>query len=400
MNGSEYLALAAGALRGHAARTGFSLIGVAIGVAAVLTLTALGEGARGYVTDSFSALGTNIIAVLPGRTETTGAIPGFGGAPNDLTIADAEALQREVRELLYVSPVVLGETNVSFRERSRRSPIVGATAELLAIRELEVASGTFLPEGPWDRGTPVAVLGPKLARELFGGENAVGRSVRVGDWRLRVIGVLRSRGKQIGIDLDDVAFVPVATGMSMFDRSSLFRIVLKTPSHAAIEPARERALEVIAERHGEEDVTVVTEDAVVSSLTSILGALTLAVAGIATISLAVAGVGIMNVMLVTVSERTGEIGLFKAIGAGRRQILTLFLAESALISGTGGLLGLAAGWLATRGLALAYPALPAEPPAWAVAAAFSLSVAVGVVFGLLPAARATRLDPVLALKGK
>jgi putative ABC transport system permease protein len=157
---------------------------------------------------------------------------------------------------------------------------------------------------------------------------------------------------------------------------------------------------LLTERHGEEDVTVITQDAVLTAFSSILGALTMALGGIAAISLAVAGVGIMNVMLVSVSERTREIGLLKALGASRRQILAAFLTEAVLISTSGGLLGLAVGWAAVRVLVAIFPALPAAPPHWAVAAAFSLSVAVGALFGVLPARRATRLDPVAALAGR
>jgi putative ABC transport system permease protein len=252
----------------------------------------------------------------------------------------------------------------------------------------------------WDRGSPVAVLGQTAARELFPGRDPVGQIVRVGDWRMRVIGVLASRGQQLGLDMDDVVIVPVATAMKMLNRTSLFRLVLQVHTHADLDRAKERVVRVIAERHGEEDVTAITQDAVLGALTAILGALTLALAGIASVSLAVAGVGIMNVMLVSVSERTREVGLLKALGAGRRQILLAFLAEAVLISSTGGLVGLAVGWAAVRVLVALYPALPATPPPWAVVAAFSLSVAVGAVFGVLPARRATRLDPVAALAGR
>jgi putative ABC transport system permease protein len=207
------------------------------------------------------------------------------------------------------------------------------------------------------------------------------------------------RGQQLGLDMDDVAIVPVATAMKMLNRRSLFRLVFQVRTYADLDRTKERVVRLVAERHGEEDVTAITQDAVLGALTSILSALTLALAGIASVSLAVAGVGIMNVMLVSVSERTREIGLLKALGAGRRQILAAFLAEAVLISSAGGLLGLAIGWLAVRGLVALYPALPATPPPWAVAAAFSLSVAVGAVFGVLPARRATRLDPVAALAG-
>ncbi|HSM51372.1 MAG TPA: FtsX-like permease family protein, partial [Thermoanaerobaculia bacterium] len=258
----------------------------------------------------------------------------------------------------------------------------------------------FLPETAWDRGSPVAVLGQTLARELFPGVDPVGQVVRIGDWRMRVVGVLAPRGMQLGIDMDDVAVVPVATAMKMLNRRSLFRLLLQVRGHADIDLARGQVARLLAERHGEEDVTVIAQDAVLAAFSSILGALTLALGGIAAISLAVAGVGIMNVMLVAVSERTREIGLLLALGASRRQILAAFLAEAILLSTAGGLVGLAAGWGAVRALVAAFPALPAAPPAWAVAAALALSIAVGATFGVLPARRATRLDPVAALAGR
>jgi putative ABC transport system permease protein len=377
-----------------------SLLGVAIGVAAVVTLTALGEGARLYVISQFASIGTNLVIIVPGRTQTTGGMPGMGGVPNDLTLEDARALLRGVPEIEKASPMVIGTETVVFEERQRQMALIGSTHEVLEVRRLAVASGRFLPPLEWDRSSPVAVLGRTAARELFPGRDPVGEIVRVGDWRMRVIGVLAPRGLQMGVDMDDVAIVPVATAMKMLNRRSIFRLLLQVRTHADLDRAKERAVRLITERHGEEDVTAITQDAVLGALTSILGALTLALAGIASVSLAVAGVGIMNVMLVSVSERTREIGLLKALGAGRRQILLAFLAEAVLLSSAGGALGLLVGWLAVRVLVAVYPALPATPPPWAVAAAFSLSVAVGGVFGVLPARRATRLDPVAALSGR
>ena len=396
----DLLGFAARALRGHRLRTGLSLLGVAIGVAAVVTLTALGEGARLYVIGQFASIGTNLLIVVPGRTETTGGMPGMGGVPNDLTLEDARAVLRGVPEIDKAAPIVMGTETVAFGERRRQVALVGATHEMLEVRRLGIASGRFLPPLEWDRSSPVAVLGQKSAAELFPGRDPVGQIVRVGDWRMRVIGVLAPRGQQLGVDMDDVAIVPVATAMKMLNRRSLFRLLLQVRAHGDLDRARDRVVRLIAERHGEEDVTGITQDAVLGAFTSILGALTLALAGIASVSLAVAGVGIMNVMLVSVSERTREIGLLKALGAGRRQILLAFLAEAMLLSTAGGLLGLLAGWLAVRVLVAVYPALPATPPPWAVAAAFSLSVAVGALFGVLPARRATRLDPVAALSGR
>jgi putative ABC transport system permease protein len=397
----DLLAFAARALQGHRLRTGLSLLGVSIGVAAVITLTALGEGARLYVVGQFASIGTNLVIVLPGKSDTTGAMPGMGGVPHDLTLEDAEALLRGVREIDKVAPIAMGTETVAHGERRRQVALAGATSEMLELRHLTMSRGEFLPQLEWDRGSPVAVLGSTTAKELFpGGQDPIGRVVRVADWRMRVIGVLAPRGMQMGLDMDDVAVVPVATAMKMLNRPSLFRILVQARIHTDLERTKERVRQILTERHGEEDVTVITQDAVLTAFTSILNALTLALAGIAAISLAVAGVGIMNVMLVSVSERTREVGLLKALGAGRGQILAAFLAEAILISASGGLLGLFVGWVAVRILVAVFPALPATPPHWAVAAAFSLSVAVGAVFGVLPARRATRLDPVMALAGR
>lgn len=387
-------------LSGHRLRTLLSLLGMAIGVAAVIALTALGEGARRYVIDQFASIGSNLLIVVPGKSETTG-IPGIGAAPNDLTLEDAQAILRQVPQTELVAPLVVGTESVAHGARRRLVPVVGSTHELAEVRKLAVARGEFLPAGEARRGRPVAVLGSKLARELFPGDEPVGKVVRIGGWRMRVIGVLAPRGTQLGMNMDDVVLVPVATSMRMFDRRSLFRIMVQVRGGADLDVAKGRVIRLLTERHdGEEDVTVLTQDAVVSTFSQILGALTLALAAIASISLTVAGIGIMNVMLVSVSERTREVGLLRALGVKRRQVLTVFLTEAALLSTTGGLLGLATGWTAVRILVGVFPALPASPPTWAVVAALALSLGVGVIFGLLPARRAARLDPVAALAGR
>ncbi len=400
MNASDLGAFAFTALARHRLRTGLSLLGVAIGVAAVIALTALGEGARRYVTGQFATLGSNLLGIIPGKNETTGSFPGVGGVPNDLTLADARALRRHVSQARLVVPLSTGNETVSHRERRRQVTILGSTHDFLAIHDLVVASGRFLPPGEMERGGPMIVLGAQLADELFPGEAAVGRVVRVGEWRMRVIGVLAGRGTQLGLNMDDMAFVPVATGMRMFNRSSLFRIIMTIHAHSELEASCDRSIEILTERHDEEDVTCITQDSVVSALSSILRSLTLALAGIAAVSLGVAGIGIMNLMLVSVSERTKEVGLLKAVGARNRQVLAVFLAEAVLIAGAGGLLGLALGQTATWVLVRFYPDFPAAPPLWAIAAAMGLSLGVGALFGVLPARRAARLDPVAALAGR
>jgi putative ABC transport system permease protein len=250
------------------------------------------------------------------------------------------------------------------------------------------------------RGTSVAVVGTKVVEELFAGESPLGRVMRIGDWRMRVIGVLEGKGHQIGVDINDVVIVPVASAMRIFDQSSLFRILVKVGAHSDLERAKQRVLAVIAERHDEEDVTCLTQESVVASLSKILTALTLAVAGIGVISLSVAGLGVMNLMLVSVSERTEEVGLLKAVGATGPQVLVLFLAEAILISAVGALAGIALGWVVVQVFVAVYPSYPASPPTWAVASVFVVAVVVGALFGVLPARRATRLDPVAALAGR
>lgn len=398
MTPSDVLTFTWRALSRHALRTALSLVGVAVGVTAVVLLTALGEGARRYVVDQFASIGSNLLIVVPGKVETTGGIPGVGGAPNDLTLADAEAIEQQVGAVRRVAPVAAGTETVSHGGRSREVALIGATAAFAEVRRLTVARGSFLPEGESRRGRPVAVLGDTLARELFPGRSPLGEVVRIGAWRFRVIGVLEPTGTQLGMNVDEVVVVPVATAMKMLDRTSLFRVMVAVAPGADLEAAEERVVALLAERHDEEDVTVLTQDSVVGAVSGILDALSLAVAAIAGISLAVAGIGILNVMLVSVSERTGEIGLLKALGAGRRQVLAVFLVEATLLSTAGGLVGLGIGYGLARLLARLFPALPASPPVWAVAAALGLAVVVGTVFGLLPARRAADLEPVDALR--
>ena len=399
MSSADLLRFAFGALSGHRLRTLLSLLGMAIGVAAVIALTALGEGARHYVIDQFANIGTNLLIIVPGRSETTG-IPGVGAGAHDLTLDDARMIVRAIPQVEKMAPLVVGTESVAHGARRRQVPVAGSTREFLEVRKLEMARGDFLPAEEMNRGRPVVVLGQKLAHELFPAEEAVGQVVRIGGWRMRVIGVLAHRGVQLGMDLDDLALVPVATAMRMFDRRSLFRIMVQVRGTADLEAVKKKVVKLLAERHGEEDVTVLTQDAVIATFSQILGVLTLAVGAIAAISLTVAGIGIMNVMLVSVSERTREVGLLRAVGVGRRQVLTVFLTEAALLSGAGGLLGLAVGWSAVRILVRLYPTLPASPPVWAVIASLALALGDGILFGLLPARRAARLDPVLALASR
>ena len=402
MRAGDLLHLASESLFRARLRSVMMLIAMAIGVAAVVVLTSLGEGARRYVTGEFQALGTDLLIVLPGRSETTGVQPGLfaGETPRDLTLDDARALGR-IPGIERIAPLVIGSAPVSAAGLSREVPVVGSTADFYYVRKLSMGQGHFLPPGEYDRDMAVCVLGSKVATELFPGRGAVGGSVRIGDRRFRVIGVLGDSGRAIGFDLQELVIVPVSSAQQVFNTESLFRILIQATDHDGILRTRAAVLEAIKARHqGEEDVTVITQDAVLATFNRIFTALTLTLAGIASISLGVAGILIMNVMLVAVSQRTAEVGLLKALGARGRQITALFLAEAILLSIAGALAGLVVGHLANLVIGRLYPALPVGAPAWAVVLALVIAVASGVVFGLMPARRAARLDPVVALAGR
>ena len=399
---ADTLRFASGSLRGSPTRTVLMMLAMSIGVAAVVVLTALGEGARRYVVDQFASLGTNLVIVLPGRTETAGVGPGLmsGQTPRDITLEDAEALLRS-RAIKRIAPLTIGSATLSRGALNREVVVAGSTADMLDIRHMGMAVGRFLPRGDIFDTSSVCVLGNQMKRELFGNEQAVGQWVRLGDRRFRVIGVLASQGESMGMRTDELVFIPVGAAHQLFNTSSLFRILIEAKNRDAIEAAVHEAEAIMVERHsGERDVTVITQDAVLQTFDRILGALTMAVGGIAAISLAVAGVLIMNVMLIAVAQRIKEIGLLKALGAPGRQIRQLFFAEAALLSGIGSVAGLVLGYLGSFIIGLVYPSLPVSPPWWSVIAACATALVTGILFSVWPARRAAKLDPVAALAGK
>jgi len=396
---ADTLRFARDAATGYPMRTTLSVLAMSIGVAAVVILTALGDGARRYVVGQFSSLGTNLVIVLPGRSGTGGFNPAnaITSTPRDLSIDDAAALLR-APAVKRLAPLAVGTSEISFGGRLREVMVAGSTHDFLPIRNFELAQGQGLPEEDWNRGSSVAVIGTKIREEMFGNAPAVGQLVRIGDRRLRVVGVLKSVGQGLGMNTDELVIVPVALAQAMFNSNTLFRILIEAKSREAIPEAKEQVMEILKQRHrGEEDVTVITQDAVLSTFDKLLGALTLGVAGIAAISLAVAGILVMNVMLVAVTQRTGEIGLLKALGATARTIRLAFLAEAAMLSTVGALLGYLLGQLGAFALRQAFPVFPAYPPDWAVIASLGTALGTGLLFGVMPARRAARLDPVQAL---
>lgn len=386
----------------HRFRSAMTLLSMAIGVAAVVTLTGLGEGARGYVLGEFSFLGADTIIMLPGKKETTGGMPPItGSAARDITLADTRTMEKMVRGLERVAPIVIGTAPISYSSRSRESITVGTTSDFFAIRDLKLSRGKPLPDIPMEKGKAICVIGETIKSELFGNQPAIGQWLRVSDRRCRIIGVTKGRGDAFGMDLSDAVFIPVASAQSLFNTESLFRVFFKISDNASLDSVEKQLLQIIRERHqGEVDVTLVRPDALISTFNDLLLVLTLAIVGIASISLLVAGILIMNITLISVNQRTSEIGLLKAIGAPAKQIRMLFLTEAALLA----LIGAVAGILLGEALIFIgnrlFPDIPFHAPYWAVMSALAIAFSTASLFAWLPANRAAKLEPVIALTAK
>lgn len=396
----DLIRLSGGAMRGHPLRTMLSMLGIAIGVAAVIMLTSLGEGARRYMVTEFSQFGTNVLAVNPGKTETHGVPGAFGGATRKLGIEDAQALER-IPGVDSVVPIAMGQARVEGGGRGRSVFVYGSTSKMPEVLKFGVGQGRFLPEGDPRRGSPVAVLGPRLARELFGEENALGRFVRIAGARLRVIGIMTPKGQILGMDIDDAAYIPVATAMRLFNLDELQEIDILLQHAGMTDFAVEAVRQALITRHrGEEDFTITSQAEMLKVFGRVMDTLTLGIAVIAGISLLVGSIGIFTMMWISVGERVSEIGLMRAVGATARQVSSVFLCEAMMLTVLGGFAGLVLGLAATLILRLLVPAFPAGAPIEYVVAAIGVSAVAGLASGVGPARRAAELTPVDALRAE
>lgn len=376
------------------------LIAMGLGVAAVMILTALGEGARGYVMNEFASIGSNVLAMFPGRQETTGGMPPpMGTAARDITLDEAFMLQRRVSAIEEVAPLIVGSARVGFAERAREVTVLGTTSLFFKIRHLTVVQGSILPPGDFRVASGDVVIGEKLKKELFEARPPIGEYVRIGDSRFRVVGVLEGRGDAMGMDLSDAAIIPVAASQRLFNVAGLFRVMIELREGTSAADAKKRIEAAMKDFHqGELDVTVISPDSMLATFNKILLALTLAVSAIGAISLFVAGILIMNVMLITVSQRTREIGLLKALGASSGDILRIFLTEAMLLTGVGALVGVIFGFIVVKSARALIPTVPFDAPLWAVLASVVTALLTGLGFAWLPAKRASLLQPVDALQ--
>lgn len=405
MNLQESLSMATKTLAANRLRSTLTMLGIIIGNASVITMVGLGEGAQRYVNAQLETLGPNVLFVVPGSRETREL--GSLEVPRTLVLADAEAIAAQVPAAAAVAAESSGRQLVTFRNRNANVNAVGITPDFLTVRSFEIANGRFISDLDMTRRAQVAVIGETLRERLFDNEPALGQQIRVGGVTFDVVGVLESKGSNLGLDYDDAVMVPLTTkdsrlagtGRSPYGIEVSF-ITVSARDRASMATAEFQITNLLRLRHNirdEDDFYISSQDSLLTIANTITGALTLMLAAIAGISLFVGGIGIMNIMLVSVRERTQEIGLRKAIGASQGDILGQFLIEAIILSIAGGVIGTAVG---VSGILLIGVLTPFEAgiSAGAILLTVTVSGGIGLFFGVFPARQAAKLDPIVALR--
>ena len=393
----DFFHLTSTSLSAHRLRSFLTMLGIAVGIAAVILLTSIGEGVHKFVLAEFTQFGTNLIAINPGRTTTHGTSMGVFGTERPLTIEDAEAL-KHLPYVMAVVPIVQGNAEVEAANRRRRTTIYGAGSQWPEAFQMNVKSGRFLPDDNPTAPRAFAVLGSKTREELFGNRNPLGQRIGIGGNRYRIIGVMESKGTILGFDVDDTVYIPTARGMELFNRNSLIEIDVLYQEGVKVDKVVKNIKRSLIARHGREDFTITTQQQMLEVLGSVLNVLTFAVAAIGGISLLVGAIGIVTIMTIAVNERTNEIGLLRALGARQGQVLSLFLGEAIVLAALGGISGLALGIGLAHLLHFVFAALPVHTPWVFVVLAEIIAVVIGLAAGVLPANRAAHLDPIEALR--
>jgi putative ABC transport system permease protein len=353
------------------------------------------------VKNEFAALGSNVIAVTPGKQETTGMIPIVGGSFKKLSHENAKEIKRKIPEIKYITANCIGSGNVHFGTRRRSALLLGVLPEFAKVRETVVQVGRFIEENDIDKNNRVCVIGARVKQELFGDQNALNEKVSINRSKHTIVGILEQKGMMLGVDADDIVMIPLPSAQRLFNggNDEVMEILVSTRMQDDIKPTIKKIREILTAAHDyTEDFTVTDQDAMIGTFGKIFDVLRFFVAGVACISLLVGGIGIMNIMLVSVRERTREVGIRKAVGARARDIGMQFLVESITLSVFGGLIGIFLGWIGGVGANLLYPSLPISLSAWSAVTAFVFSVVVGVFFGVYPAMKAAAVDPVIALR--
>jgi putative ABC transport system permease protein len=395
---AEILRLAVRSIMRNKTRSALTMLGIIIGVAAVILLVSLGQGLQSYITGQFEQLGTSLIYVLPGNvsleTGFSQGPPNFAGSK--LTIKMADEISRLGGPIKEAAASVETPAAVKYKGKSKYTTVAAVSANYGRVLNLEVSKGRQINSTDVELGRKVALMGTGVAEDLFGQSEPVGKEITIGEEKFLVVGVLEKLGSGgIGFDVDNFLAVPITSGQRLAGTENVQAISIKATSKDEISAAITLTKRYLLKQLKEDDFSVIDQTNLLSTINQILGVLTTALGGIAAISLVVGGVGIMNIMLVSVTERTREIGLRKAVGAKPKDILTQFLIEAVTLSIMGGTIGISIGFL---GATVIKNFFPAEVTLWSVVLAFSVSALVGIVFGVAPAIRASRLDPIEALR--
>lgn len=389
----EHFRLSTNALLANKMRSILTTLGVVIGVFSVILLVSLGNGLQSYITNQITGLGSNILFVLPGKI---GGSQGPGEGVNKLTLTNVKYLEERLRGIALISPLISKITTVKYSNKSNKNTSVwGVSSTLTDIIKIKIVKGTFFTKAQEGNGSKVAVIGSTVVKNLFPNTDPVGKKITISGGKYTIIGISESRGSSLGQDQDNVAIIPFTAAKKQFSINLANEIFVSANSPALVGLVKKKANEILLTRLEEDDFTIMGQEQILSTATNIIGVLTIALGGIAAISLIVGGIGVMNIMLVSVTERTKEIGLRKALGARRQDILTQFLLEAVMLSLLGGTIGILLGLGASAIVAIFFFATVTP---WSVILAFAFSVAVGVIFGMTPAIRASKLSPIDALR--
>ncbi|MDB5189973.1 MAG: hypothetical protein JWN49_299 [Parcubacteria group bacterium] len=405
MKTSDFLRETYAALVSNKIRTGLTMLGIVIGIASVIAMVSIGQGAQSSIQNSIQSLGSNLIIVSPGAQGGPGAQVSAGrGSARTLTQADADSIGTEVASVNAASPELTGRYQVTAKGTNTNTSVVGVTSAYPTVRNLEVAEGSFISDQNVKSLSKVAVLGPTARDDLFGTDaEAIGQTVRIKGQQFKVIGVTVAKGGSGFTSQDDMIFVPLTSAQKLLaGEDYVTSVSVQAASAGAMAQVQADITTLLLERHkisdpASPDFSILNQNDIVATASSITGTFTILLAAVAGISLLVGGIGIMNMMLTTVTERTREIGLRKAIGAKQSDISRQFLVEAVALTLTGGLLGVLLGMLISFGVN-ALGLISTSVSVSSILLAFGVSTAIGVVFGYYPATRAAKLNPIDALR--
>ena len=397
----EIVKVALAALKANKIRSGLTMLGIIIGVASVILLISIGTGLKTYITSELEGLGANSLFVFPGEFEIApgggggGGTPGAGIAASKFTFDHVQDLERKSKTIKAVMPYTENNGTMRYKGNSTITQVSGVTVDYPDIRDQNVIEGSFFSQSQYNAAKKVAVIGTTVAEDLFGNESPVGKKMTVSDQTYTVLGILEEKGAFSGVDMDNLVFIPTTTAMRQFDMEYIMSLWVQSKDSDSIDQTKNEVEKILLETLDADEFSVLDTKSLLNVIGQILGALTAALGGIAAISLVVGGIGIMNIMLVSVRERTREIGLRKAVGATPQNILNQFLIEAVVLSLAGGLTGIALGILGAT--AIGYFFTTTVTP-WSIALAAGVSSLVGIIFGVAPAYQASKLNPIDALR--